>query len=82
MGDVLQHIFERGNIIVIVQRIYTVPDGDIPDIVLRKNNVGILSGENVVSAEAAQILGQHQVDLSHFDIAHHPLELRSVEVGA
>ena len=82
MGDVLQHIFERGDIVIVVQRVHAVPDSDIPDIVLRKNNVGVLSGEDVVSAEAAQILGQHQVDLSHFDIAHHPLELRSVEVGA
>ena len=58
-----------------------VQQGDIPHPLFREIPLHIMPSHNVIAAQAGQVLGDDHVDLLGFDIADHPLKVRSVKIG-
>jgi len=62
--------------------VYIVIDGDIAYMMPGKVDLDVTAGLDIVSAQAAEILGYHAPDLASFDIIDHALETGAVEVTA
>ena len=58
----------------------TVQQGDVADTVLREVSLHVVAGQDVVAAQAGQILGDDHVYLFGLDVGNHTLEIRTVEV--
>ena len=81
MGDVLEQIFERHEIIALcVFRVHIVVDRNVPNTEHRKAFLNIETGMKLISAKAAEILGHNDPDLPVFHIHDHLLKCRSLEV--
>ena len=81
MGDVLEQIFERHEIIALcVFRVHIVVDRNVPDAEHRKAFLNIETGVKLVSAKAAEILGHDDPNLPVFHVRDHLLKCRSLEV--
>ena len=80
MGDVLEQIFERHEILALcVFRIHIVIDCNIPNAEHRKAFLNIETGVKLVPAKAAEILGHDDSNLAVFHIRDHLLKCRSLE---
>lgn len=62
-------------------RIHIVAYGNEPDIVGREQIIRILPHLNIVSAEAAEVLDNNNVDLAVLGILQQPLYAGTVEIG-
>ena len=83
MGDVLEQIFERHEIIALcVFRIHIVVDRNVPDAEHGETFFDIETGVKLVSAKAAEILGHDDPNLPVFHVRDHLLKCRSLEVTA
>ena len=83
MGDVLEQIFERHEIIALcVFRVHIVVDRNVPNTEHRKAFLNIETGMKLVSAKAAEILGHDDPNPPVFHICDHLLKCRSLEVAA
>ena len=80
MGDVLEQIFERHEIIAFcVFRVHIVVDGNIPDAEHGEALLNIETGMKLISAKAAEILGHDDPNLPVFHVCDHLLKCRSLE---
>ena len=83
MGDVLEQIFERHEIIALcIFRIHIVVDRNVPDAEHRKALFNVETGVKLVPAKAAEILGHNDPNLPVFHVRDHLLKCRSLEVTA
>lgn len=83
MGDVLEQIFERHEIIALcVFRVHIVVDRNVPDAEHRKALLNIETGMKLISAKAAEVLGHDDPNLPVFHICDHLLKCGSLEVTA
>ena len=83
MGDVLEQIFERHEIIVLcIFRIHIVVDRNVPDAEHGEALLNIETSVKLVSAKAAEILGHNDPNLPVFHVYDHLLKCRSLEVAA
>ena len=83
MGDVLEQIFERHEIIALcVFRVHIVVDRNVPDAEHGEALLNIETGMKLVSAKAAEVLGHDDSNLPVFHICDHLLKCRSLEVTA
>ena len=79
MGDVLEQITERGKIIVPFVAVHAVIDGDIPNIPLSKETLGIVAHFQIVPAHAGHILDNDGSNLSCFGQPDHFIPARTVK---
>jgi len=83
MGDVLEQIFERHEIIALcVFRVHIVIDGNVPNAEHRKALLNIETSVKLISAKAAEVLGHDDPNLPVFHVRDHLLKCRSLEVTA
>ena len=83
MGDVLEQIFERHEIIALcVFRVHIVVDRNVPDAEHGEALLNIETGVKLVSAKAAEVLGHDDSNLPVFHVRDHLLKCRSLEVTA
>ena len=82
MGDVLEHITDRGKLTFAACAVHTVIDGNEMNAKLRENNIGIHSHLEIITPEAAHVLYDDALDPSCLDVGKHTLEARTVEVCA
>ena len=83
MGDVLEQIFERHEIIALcVFRVHIVVDRNVPDAEHGEALFNVETGVKLVSAKAAEILGHDDPNLSVFHVRNHLLKCGSLEVTA
>ena len=69
MGDVLEQIFERHEIIALcVFRVHIVVDRNVPDAEHGEALLNIETGMKLISAKAAEILGHNDPDLAVFHV--------------
>ena len=79
MGDVLEHIADRGKLTFAACAVHTVIDGNEMNAKLRENNIGIHSHLEIIAPEAAHVLYDDALDPSCLDVGKHTLEARTVE---
>lgn len=83
MGDVLDNIDERDELIVLlVSAVHTAVDGNEPHGILRECDLGIHPHFQIISTDAAHVLRDDRTDLSVFHQRHHALPIRSLKVRA
>ena len=83
MGDVLEQIFERHEIIALcIFRVHIVIDCNVSNAEHRKAFLNIETGVKLVSAKAAEILGHDDPNLPVFHVRDHLLKCGSLEVTA
>ena len=82
MGDVLEHIADRGKLTFAACAVHAVIDGNEMNAKLRENNIGIHSHLEIIAPEAAHVLYDDALDPSCLDVGKHTLEARTVEVCA
>ena len=83
MGDVLEQIFERHEILALcVFRAHIVIDRNVPDAEHGEAFLNVETGVKLISAKAAEILGHNDSNLAVFHIRDHLLKCRSLEVTA
>lgn len=82
MGDVLEHITDRGKLTFAACAVHAVIDGNEMNAKLRKNNIGIHSHLEIIAPEAAHVLYDDTLDPPSLDVCKHTLEARTVEVRA
>ena len=83
MGDVLEQIFERHEIVALcIFRVHIVVDRNVPDAEHRKALFNVETGMKLVSAKAAEILGHDDPNLPVFHVCDHLLKCRPLEVTA
>ena len=83
MGDVLEQIFERHEIIALcVFRVHIVVDRNVPDAEHGEALFNVETGMKLVSAKAAEILGHDDPNLPVFHVRDHLLKCGSLEVTA
>ena len=79
---IVQDVLERGDVHFLPsQTVHTVRDGDIPNMVLRKENLDITTSFNIVAAKTGKVFRDNAVDFSGFNVGNHPLERRTVEIA-
>ena len=76
----IYYVLEWCKFIVTVNAVNAVIDRNEPYIFTREIKLGVLSGQNVIASEAAQIFNDHAVYLSVLNITDHALEIGSVEI--
>ena len=80
MGDVLDNIDERDELIVLlVSAVHTAVDGNEPHVILRECDLGIHLNFQIISTDAAHVLRDDRADLSVFHQCHHALPIRSLK---
>ena len=79
MGDVLEHIADRGKLTFAACAVHAVIDGNEMNAKLRENNIGIHSHLEIIASEAAHVLYDDALDPSCLDVGKHTLEARTVE---
>lgn len=52
MGDVLEPVAQRRELVILSRRVNAVVDGDIADVVLREDDLDELAGFQVITAQA------------------------------
>ena len=82
MGDVLEHIADRGKLTFAACAVHAVIDGNEMNAKLRENNIGIHSHLEIIAPEAAHVLYDDALDPPCLDVGKHTLEARTVEVRA
>lgn len=83
MGDVLEQIFERHEIIALcIFRIHIVVDCNVPNAEHGEAFLNIETGMKLISAKAAEILGHDDPNLPVFHVCDHLLKCGSLEVTA
>lgn len=82
MGDVLEHIADRGKLTFAACAVHAVIDGNEMNAKLRENNIGIHSHLEIIAPEAAHVLYNDTLDPPSLDVGKHTLEARTVEVCA
>lgn len=83
MGDVLEQIFERHEIIALcIFRIHIVIDCNVPNAEHGEALFNVETGMKLVPAKAAEILGHDDPNLPVFHVRDHLLKCRSLEVTA
>ena len=83
MGDVLDNIDERNELIVLlVGTVHTTIDGNEPHVILWECDLGIHPHFQIISADATHVLRDDRTDLSVFHQRHHALPIRSLKVCA
>ena len=82
MGDVLEHIADRGKLTFAACAVHAVIDGNEMNAKLRENNIGIHSHLEIIAPKAAHVLYDDALDPSCLDVGKHTLEARTVEVCA
>ena len=79
MGDVLEQIFERHEIIALTAvGIHIVIDGDEADAVLRKGEVGVKPGQRGVAAQSGKVFGDRHGHPSRLNFGQHGLKAGTV----
>ena len=73
MGDVLQDILERGNIVVIPQGVDTVIHGDIADTVSWEKVLNQMPGLQIITPQSAEVFRDNKVDLPALNGSQHSL---------
>lgn len=81
--QIIHHIFQNNqHLIVLVNRIHTVIEGDKPAAQGGEHNVRVFARLNVIPPQPGEILTRHQIDLSGGSIRNQAVEARSVECRA
>jgi len=62
--------------------VYTVGDGDKPDALFPKHNLGIEASLEIITPNPAHILGNHTADLSGLNVRNQAFPVRAVEAAA
>lgn len=66
---IVQDVLERGNVHFLPgQTVHTVRNGDIPDMVLRKENLDITASFDIVAAKTGKVFRDNTVDFSGFNV--------------
>ena len=60
--------------------VHTIVDGNEPHIVLREGDLHEHTGLQIISAQPGLIFDDNCADFTGFNVSHHPLEVRAVEV--
>ena len=69
MGDVLEQIFERHEVIALATvSVYIVIDGDIADAEHGEAFLNVQAGVKLISTESAEIFGHNDPDLAVFHV--------------
>ena len=76
---VIEQITERGKIVVPLVAVHAVIDGDIPNIALGKETLGIVAHFQIVPAHAGHILDNDGSDLSRLGQTDHLIPIRTVK---
>ena len=76
---VIEQITERGEIVVPLVAVHAVIDGDIPNIALSKETLGIVAHFQIVATHAGHILDNDGSDLSCFSQPDHLIPARTVK---
>ena len=71
---------EWSNIIVFKVRVIPIVDRYVPDALVRKINLGIIAGLDVVPSKPGLILRYDHVDISAVNVIQHPLKIRAVVI--
>ena len=71
MGDVLEQIAKRRKIIVAFVAVHPVIDGNVANISLGKETLGVVAHFQIVAPHTGHILDDNRLDLSHFRKAYH-----------
>ena len=79
MGDVLENVFEGGDLAFALLAVDGVIHGDKTDAVVRKIAVRVVSDGDIVTAEAGQVFHHHSRYKAHFNITEHLLKSGTVE---
>ena len=83
MGDVLDNVDERDELIVLlVSAVHTAVDGNEPHVILWECDLGIHPNFQIISTDAAHVLRDDRADLPFFHQRHHALPIRSLKVCA
>ena len=77
--EVIEQITERGKIVVPFVAVHAVIDGDIPNIALGKETLGIVAHFQIVPAHAGHILDDDGSDLSRLGQLDHLIPARTVK---
>lgn len=79
MPRVLEQVAERGEIIVPLVTVHAVIDGDIPNISLGKEALGIAAYFQIVTTHAGHIFDNNGLDFPRFCKAYHLIPARTVK---
>ena len=79
MGDVLEQIAKRGEIIVPFVAVHTVIDGNIPNVTFRKETLGIVADFQIVPSHAGHIFDNDGLDFSGLGQPDHFIPARPVK---
>ena len=82
MGDVLDDVPKRSEIIVLPLTVYAIIDGDKTNIFVGKHDLGVHSDFQIVSSKPGHILDDHAINIPCINIGQHFLEARTIEVCA
>ena len=77
--SVIEQITKRGEIVVPLVAVHAVIDGDIPNIALGKETLGIVAHFQIVPAHAGHILDNDGSDLSRLGQPDHLIPARTVK---
>ena len=77
--EVVEQITKRGEIVVPLVAVHAVIDGDIPNIALGKETLGIVAHFQIVPAHAGHILDNDGSDLSRLGQTDHLIPTRTVK---
>ena len=71
MGDVLEHVADRGKLTFAARAVHAVIDGNEMNAKLRENNIGIHSHLEIIAPKAAHVLYNDTLDPSCLDVGKH-----------
>ncbi len=81
---IVHHVFKGYEGVVdgggVLHAVDVVHHGDKTDVEQGEDHLQILADQDVVPAQPGQVLDDDAVDCAAFDVVHHPLEIRAVEV--
>lgn len=82
MGDVLEPVAQRRELVILSRRVNAVVDGDIADVVLREDDLDELAGFQVITAQARQVLRDDSSHMARLHLLEHGLQALAVEADA
>mgnify|MGYP004421111083 CR=1 FL=1 len=83
MGDVLEQIFERHEVVALVAvGIHIVIDGDIADAEHGEAFLNVETGMKLVTSQSGKVLGDDDSNLTVLHVGNHLLERGPLEIAA
>ena len=80
MGDVLHHIFQNDqHLVVLAEGVNAIIQSDETAAEGREHKICVLARFDVISTEAAEILAEDKIDLVIRSVLHQPVQSRTVE---